>query len=57
MITIVRHASARIRTKSHNEISIQMERIYKLYGQGYGTNTMLQLCENKVYVVFTKMEY
>lgn len=57
MITIVRHTSARIRTKSHNEISIQMERIYKLYSQGYGTNTMLQLCENKVYVVFTKMEY
>lgn len=43
--------------KSLDTIKRQMERIYTLYGQGYGTNTMLQNCEDKLYAILTKMEY
>lgn len=57
MITILRHTSTNKKAKSHKDIVKQMERIYKLYTQGYGTNTMLQLCENKVYIVFSEMKY
>jgi hypothetical protein len=49
--TSVRHQ------KSLEIIKQQMERIYTLYGQGYGTNNMLQNCENKVYIILSKMEY
>jgi len=43
--------------KSIDTIKQQMERIYTLYGQGYGTNNMLQNCEKKVYIILSKMEY
>lgn len=43
--------------KSINTIKLQMERIYKLYGEGYGTNNMLHGCEQKVYIILSKMEY
>jgi hypothetical protein len=43
--------------KSIDTIKQQMERIYKLYGQGYGTKEMLYGCEDKVYIIFSKMEY
>ena len=43
--------------KSLDTIKQQMERIYTLYGQGYGTNNMLQDCEQKVYIILSKMEY
>ncbi len=43
--------------KSLEIIKQQMERIYTLYGQGYGTNNMLQNCEKKVYIILSKMEY
>ena len=34
------------RNKTFNEISIQCERISTLYLKGYGTDKMLQKCEN-----------
>lgn len=43
--------------KSLDIIKQQMERIYKLYGQGYGTTNMMQNCEEKVYIIFTKIKY
>ena len=43
--------------KSYDTIKRQMERIYKLYVQGYGTREMLEDCEQKVYVIFTKIPY
>ena len=43
--------------KSHDAIKKQMERIYTLYGQGYGTKEMLTDCEQKVYLIFTKIPY
>lgn len=43
--------------KSKEQISKQMERIYKLYGQGYGTSTMLRECENRAYNIFMQIEY
>ena len=43
--------------KSLDTIKHQMERIYTLYGQGYGTNNMLHDCEQKVYIILSKMEY
>jgi hypothetical protein len=49
--TSVRHQ------KSLEIIKQQMERIYTLYGQGYGTREMLHSCEQKVYVIFTKIPY
>ena len=43
--------------KTHKQISDQMERIYTLYGQGYGTNKMLHNAEQKVYRLFTQIRY
>lgn len=43
--------------KSYDAIKQQMERIYKLYTQGYGTTSMLTDCEQKVYLIFTKIPY
>ena len=43
--------------KSLDTIKQQMERIYALYIKGYGTNKMLQNCEDKVYVILSNMEY
>lgn len=43
--------------KSIDTIKQQMERLYTLYGQGYGTDNMIHECEEKVYVIFAKMEY
>lgn len=43
--------------KSLEIIKQQMERIYTLYGQGYGTNNMLHDCECKVYIILSKMKY
>ena len=44
-------------TKTPNDINQQMERIYKLYAQGYGTKKMLTDCENKIYEIIIKISY
>ena len=54
---IITSASVVRPAKSYDTIKKQMERIYKLYGQGYGTREMLEDCEQKVYVIFTKIPY
>jgi hypothetical protein len=48
---------ALLRLKSIEVIKLQMDRIYRLYGEGYGTPTILQKCEDKVYLIFSNMEY
>lgn len=45
------------RIKSANDILNQMDRIYGLYCQGYGSKTMIETCDEKVYVVIAKFEY
>lgn len=45
------------RTKTYQEIQEQVERIYRLYGQGYGSDKMLRDCDDKVYVIITRIEY
>lgn len=58
IITAIITAAKVIRpTKSYDTIKEQMERIYKLYGQGYGTTNMLEDCEQKVYIILSKMKY
>ena len=57
LTTIITSASVVRPAKSYDTIKKQMERIYKLYGQGYGTREMLEDCEQKVYVIFTKAPY
>ena len=57
ILTIITSASVVRPAKSYDTIKKQMERIYKLYGQGYGTKEMLEDCEQKVYVIFTKIPY
>lgn len=54
---IITSASVVRPAKSYDTIKKQMERIYKLYVQGYGTKEMLEDCEQKVYVIFTKIPY
>jgi multidrug resistance efflux pump len=54
---IITSASVVRPAKSYDTIKKQMERIYKLYAQGYGTREMLEDCEQKVYVIFTKIPY
>ena len=54
---IITSASVVRPAKSYDTIKKQMERIYKLYVQGYGTREMLEDCEQKVYVIFTKIPY
>ena len=54
---IITSASVARPAKSYDTIKKQMERIYKLYVQGYGTREMLEDCEQKVYVIFTKIPY
>ena len=54
---IITSASVARPVKSYDTIKQQMERIYKLYVQGYGTKEMLEDCEQKVYVIFTKIPY
>lgn len=43
--------------KTKEQIAKQMERIYRLYGQGYGTPRLLWKCEEKFYAFFMKVEY
>jgi hypothetical protein len=57
LTAIITSASVARPAKSYDTIKKQMERIYKLYGQGYGTNNMLHGCEQKVYLILSKMEY
>lgn len=57
LTAIITSASVVRPAKSYDTIKKQMERIYKLYGQGYGTKEMLENCEQKVYVIFTKIPY
>lgn len=57
LTAIITSASVVRPAKSYDTIKTQMERIYKLYGQGYGTKEMLEDCEQKVYVIFTKIPY
>lgn len=58
ILTAIITSSSVVRpAKSYDTIKKQMERIYKLYGQGYGTKEMLEDCEQKVYVIFTKIPY
>jgi hypothetical protein len=57
LTAIITSASVVRPAKSYDTIKKQMERIYKLYGQGYGTREMLEDCEQKVYVIFTKIPY
>jgi len=57
ILTIITSASAARPAKSYDTIKQQMERIYTLYGQGYGSKEMLYSCEQKVYVIFTKIPY
>ena len=57
LTAIITSASVVRPAKSYDTIKQQMERIYKLYGQGYGTKEMLEDCEQKVYVIFTKIPY
>jgi len=57
LTAIITSASVARPVKSYDTIKQQMERIYKLYEQGYGTKEMLEDCEQKVYVIFTKIPY
>lgn len=57
LTAIITSASVVRPAKSYDTIKKQMERIYKLYVQGYGTKEMLEDCEQKVYVIFTKIPY
>ena len=57
LTAIITSASVARPAKSYDTIKEQMERIYKLYGQGYGTKEMLHDCEQKVYLILSKMEY
>ena len=57
LTAIITSASVERPAKSYDTIKEQMERIYKLYVQGYGTREMLEDCEQKVYVIFTKAPY
>jgi len=57
LTAIITSASVARPAKSYDTIKEQMERIYTLYGQGYGTKEMLHGCEQKVYLIFSKMEY
>ena len=45
------------RTKSERQILAQMDRIYNLYCQGYGSSKMLENCDTKVYVIISKIGY
>ncbi len=45
------------RTKSIQDILQQMDRIYKLYGQGYGSQRMLDYCDQKVYLIIRENMY
>lgn len=47
----------RAEQKTHKQIMEQMERIYRLYTQGYGTTKMLHKCEDAVYVIVVRIEY
>jgi hypothetical protein len=57
LTAIITSASVARPVKSYDTIKQQMERIYKLYAQGYGTKEMLHNCEQKVYIIFSKMSY
>ncbi|MBP5458495.1 MAG: hypothetical protein J6Y37_18540 [Paludibacteraceae bacterium] len=43
--------------KTPKQISMQMERIYTLYGRGYGSVKLLRKTEDKVFLFFASMEY
>ena len=56
IITTIITAGTR-KQKSLDTIMRQMERIYKLYEQGYGTSNMMDNCEEKTYIILAKMAY
>lgn len=56
IITTIITAGTR-KQKSLDTIMQQMERIYKLYEQGYGTSNMMDNCEEKTYIILAKMAY
>lgn len=43
--------------KTFKDISKQMERIWSLYYNGYGTDKMFQMCENFFMKLLAKYEY
>ena len=43
------------RRKSTDEILNQMDRLYGLYCQGYGSKPMIETCDEKVYVIIAKL--
>lgn len=53
MATIIR---AR-RIKTTEEILSQLERIFNLYSKGYGSGRMLQQCDERVYIIITRITY
>lgn len=45
------------RIKTTEEILSQIERIFDLYSKGYGSGRMFKQCDEKVYIIITKITY